>query len=58
MHGCYVECVLTEDSTLAITKVGQTEFAIYRHHPHGFSDFRSNTVNIQYLGPHPLKHSN
>ena len=22
-----------------ITKAGQTEFAVYRHRPHGFSDF-------------------
>ena len=38
-------------------KVGQTEFNVYRHHPHGssqkFSDFIFNTVNIQHFEPHP-----
>ena len=43
------------------TKAGQTEFTVYRHRPHGFSDFPPNfqiQYNIQYLGPHPLQRSN
>ena len=39
-------------------KAEQTEFAVYRHRPHGFSqkfsDFMFNTVNIWLFEPHPL----
>ena len=42
---------------LKASKAGQTEFAVYRHRPHGFSDFpknfqsfRSNTVKYTGLG--------
>ena len=39
-------------------KAGQTKFAVYRHRPHGFSDFPkkfqiSDTVNVRYFKPHP-----
>ena len=28
--------------TLIVAKAGQTEFTVYRHRPHGFSDFAKN----------------
>ena len=41
-------------------KAGQTEFAVYRHRPHGFSGFPkifeisdAITANMQYFEPHP-----
>ena len=45
-----------------VLKVGQTEFAVYRHYPHGFSDlfsnFRYHAVKYMALWSRPLERSN